>query len=53
MDYICPVCHSENEYDSQEHLMWCKSLNVNIVTGQNLPKFDAFLEKFEKINDDC
>ena len=45
----CPVCKVTTEYDSQQHLMWCKAVNVNIVTGKTTPIYDdLFGENFEK-----
>ena len=38
----CPVCKVTTEYDSQQHLMWCKAVNVNIVTGQRTPIYDTY-----------
>ena len=45
----CPVCKVTTEYDSQQHLMWCKAVNVNIVTGNRTPIYDdLFGENLEK-----
>ena len=45
----CPVCKVTTEYDSQQHLMWCKAVYVNIVTGQTTPIYDdLFGENLEK-----
>ena len=41
----CPVCKIPAEYDSQQHLMMCHSLNTNILTGQKLPNYDELFGK--------
>ena len=37
---FCPVCKIVTVYDSQNHLMLCTKLNVNIVTIQQMPEYD-------------
>ena len=41
----CPVCQIKTEYDSQLHLMLCQALNVNLVVGTKIPKYDDLFGK--------
>ena len=41
----CPVCLNPTEYDSQQHLLVCKSVNINIFTNQNPSSYDDLFGK--------
>ena len=41
----CPVCLNPTEYDSQQHLLVCKSLNINIITNKNSSSYDDLFGK--------
>ena len=35
----CPLC-DKSEYDSQNHLLFCEKLNINVVNRQSMFNYD-------------
>ena len=41
----CPVCRDEKSWDTQEHILFCIELNINMQVTQTLPKYEDLFGK--------